>query len=301
MRSFSLINAPLSPSPSHNVAGVAVGSKHGEPVLDVYVAHKFRDEQIPSEERLPDHVDGYGIRVVESGFFLPLTTVSGFPPGTSMRPMEPGISVGPISVMTAGTLGAIVTDGSEHYVLSNNHVLAGVNTVPIGTQILQPGLFDGGGTQDVVAKLSRFVPLASGRDVRVDGAIAAIDPWIPWTNRSGSGLEIRGVGQPQIGMQVEKIGRTTGHTTGTITGLAFGGTVPHVDPTGRLVEVDFVDQVTIVTNDQKPFSSSGDSGSVVLETETGLAVALVAAGSGPYTMANQISLVLSELGSLHFA
>ena len=62
-----------------------------------------------------------------------------------------------------GTLGIRVTlnDGNT-YILSNNHVLAGTNTAPIGA-LLQPGEGDGGGfPADLVATLTSFVPLDFG-------------------------------------------------------------------------------------------------------------------------------------------
>ena len=37
-----------------------------------------------------------------------------------------------------------VTDGTNVYILSNNHVIAGINSANIGDPILQPGDADGG-------------------------------------------------------------------------------------------------------------------------------------------------------------
>jgi hypothetical protein len=64
--------------------------------------------------------------------------------------------------ITAGTLGAIVTDRNtgEKLILSNNHVLANSNDALVGDPILQPGPTDGGQNPgDIVARLERFVRL----------------------------------------------------------------------------------------------------------------------------------------------
>src|SRR5262245_50014202 len=60
-----------------------------------------------------------------------------------------------------GTLGALVTDGTNQFVLSNNHVLARTNAASLGEDIIQPGLIDQSpaclkDSTDVVADLSDF-------------------------------------------------------------------------------------------------------------------------------------------------
>src|SRR3989304_4335401 len=41
-----------------------------------------------------------------------------------------------------GTLGSLVTDGSNQYILSNNHVLAPLNSAGLGEGGIQPGTTD---------------------------------------------------------------------------------------------------------------------------------------------------------------
>ena len=75
----------------------------------------------------------------------------------------------------ARTLGALVTADGVSYVLSNNHVLANENALPVGTSIFQPGLLDSGNVAaDRIATLARFVPLEIDKPNRVDCALAAI-------------------------------------------------------------------------------------------------------------------------------
>ncbi len=57
--------------------------------------------------------------------------------------MPIGVSSGAQGFAT-GTLGARVTDGTNVYALSNNHVFASINSGRVGDPILQPGAGDGG-------------------------------------------------------------------------------------------------------------------------------------------------------------
>ena len=54
------------------------------------------------------------------------------------RPVPIGVSTGHPDI-TAGTIGAWVTDGVNVYALSNNHVYANENQASIGENVLQPG------------------------------------------------------------------------------------------------------------------------------------------------------------------
>src|SRR5918992_5140841 len=44
----------------------------------------------------------------------------------------------------SGTLGALVSDGTDRYILSNNHVLARTNQAAAGEDVSQPGMIDNG-------------------------------------------------------------------------------------------------------------------------------------------------------------
>src|SRR5438046_1832351 len=72
------------------------------------------------------------------------------------RPPTGGGSVGHFKI-TAGTIACLVRKDRALYILSNNHVLANVNTGQAGDPVLQPGPYDGGRVPaDVIAKLSQF-------------------------------------------------------------------------------------------------------------------------------------------------
>ncbi len=59
------------------------------------------------------------------------------------RPVPIGVSTGH-PVITAGTIRVRVTDGTDVYALSNNHVYADENQAGIGDAVIQPGTFDWG-------------------------------------------------------------------------------------------------------------------------------------------------------------
>ena len=115
------------------VVGVGVGvNRAGKAVVRVY-KQKGTDEDIPSD------VDGVTVEQVESGRFDPRA----LPTDRWPRPVPIGVSSG-LADFATGTLGARVTDGTNVFALSNNHVFAGVNTASIGDAITQPGVEDGG-------------------------------------------------------------------------------------------------------------------------------------------------------------
>ena len=149
-------------------------------------------------------------------------------PTEKMRPARPGISIGHYQI-TAGTLGCLVQRDGQVYILSNNHVLAKVNSLALGTSILQPSIPDGGRKgEDEVAELLRVVPIEfDGLPNLVDAAIAKLVPAGREQDRAGifdCGEPSRQVKSLQSepnpvllpGMDVFKTGRSTCHTAGRI-------------------------------------------------------------------------------------
>ncbi len=146
-----------------NVVGVAVGNKgsksevEGEKAVVVLVERKLPLTALSRRDRVPGTIDGIRTDVYEVGYLRALAT-----PRDRFRPTMPGgVSLGHYKI-TAGTLGALVTDRltGERLILSNNHVLANVNDASAGDPVLQPAPRDGGrNPADVVAHLERFIPL----------------------------------------------------------------------------------------------------------------------------------------------
>lgn len=295
-----------------NVVGVGISTKitegqdTGKPSLTVFVDQKMDLAALPKSQRVPKQIGTIVTDVVETGTIFagealgaePIAPVAGNIGAqvlrNRMRPVEGGYSVGHYRI-TAGTYATAVYDAKafpgipqRYYLLSNNHVLANSNNAQIGDPILQPGPYDGGtAPADVIARLSRFVPInfAAGASNYVDAAIAegnfdTLDREIYWIGY------VRGAAAPALKATVQKTGRTTNWTTGTIT--AVNATVNVNYGGGQIAR--FVRQF-LTTN----MSAGGDSGSLVLDLEN-RAVGLLFAGSATVTVVNDIRYVQLLLG-----
>jgi hypothetical protein len=296
-------------------ADVLPGEHEGVPIDVVAVGEIFAGAAVvePAVEAPTVAVDGRRIVPVApfGGGGVPTLT-------RRMRPARGGFSVGHKNI-TAGTITTGVYDilpgGSsnpphagigaprQYYILSNNHVLANSNAGIAGDAVLQPGPYDGGADPaDRIAVLTRFipieffppVPLGSQRNL-VDCALAGvdledIDRDVYWVGQArGWRLKSYRTSYPRpvsVGTEVQKTGRTSGWTTGTI--VAVDATIDVGYGGGRTARF----QEQIVTT---PLSAPGDSGSLVLDLDN-VAVGLLFAGSPQATICNQIENVRSLLG-----
>lgn len=229
-------------------------------------------------------------------------------------PIRLGVSISPTTVAYAGTLGCFCRDNlsGRTGIISNNHVLADVNAVTVGTAIMQPGARDGGRPmQDIIGELISFVPIQfGGFPNRVDAAVAAVtehgrgedrhvlydssdEPAPTITLRPDSPVEAA------PGMTVFKTGRTTRHTRGRVRAVNVNNYLVDVG-----VGVARFDGQVVIETDMapQPFGRPGDSGSLIVE-EDGRPVALLFAGSASggagnvgITGANPILSVTEQLG-----
>ncbi len=193
-----------------------------------------------------------------------------------VRPLVPGASVGHPDV-TAGTLGAFVTDARGRVLLlSNNHVLADTDRAQLGDPVLSPGPADGGRPGvDRVATLTAFERLVPAGNT-VDLAVAAVDdPALVGGNHVPEGVLSGVVEEVLDGVAVAKTGRTTGHTTGSVTAVELDGVTVDYGR-GRLLSFD---DCLEVEGDGRSFSDGGDSGSVVYALDGLSALGLLFAGS----------------------
>lgn len=227
-----------------------------------------------------------------------------------------GVSVGNQYEASAGTIGCRVKDSAGRvFILSNNHVLALENTAPLNSWILQPGLYDSG--SDIayawqnVGTLTTYVPIIFSRRAnnKVDAAVAQIKVWgldgetpLVATSTPSDGYGTPGTdyltndelaawfATSQI--PVQKYGRTTRLTTGTITSINTTVVVSYSRGQAR-----FVNQ--IVVQSPSAFILPGDSGSLLVTQDYPQPVGLLFAGnsSGTYAVANRIQDVLTELSS----
>jgi len=276
------------------VVGTAIGvDGSGHAVVKVYLT-EF------GVTAFPRFVAGVQVVPEVTGRFvaLPGDAESAVDPTSSFpRPVPIGVSAGHGAV-TAGTIGARVTDGDRTFALSNNHVFAANNDGSAGDNLLQPGVVDGGrDPDDVIGTLFDFEPLHFCKAMlcsmnRIDAAIALTS-----TDDVGSATPDGGYGSPRtspveatLGMDVQKYGRTTGHTQGQVTGLNATIDVAYASGTAR-----FEDQIVITG---RGFSAGGDSGSLIVSKGLLLAdrrpVGLLFAGTTTTTLANPIDFVLDR-------
>jgi hypothetical protein len=248
----------------------------------------------------------------------PTATITGCSPNpqqsTLPRPIPLGISGGNIRSMIvnkngkdvgcfSGTLGSMVQDSADNqYILSNNHVLADQNMAKPGQAILQPGLADLECLQAPLNAVATFsskvkIKFGSGKN-NVDAAMAAVlpgdvSPQILFIGDISGTVD----DSPTLGMPVQKMGRTSCLTTGSIQALDVNIKVDYSFNPRKPKLAKFVNQISI-TGVKGVFGAAGDSGSLILSTEScPRAVALLFAGSsGGLTFGNPISEVLSGLG-----
>lgn len=289
--------------------GVGVGAD-GQAEIRVYTARR-------GVSGVPAAVDGVRVEVEVTGPFVAMHHAPGHgggpggggggggggtaePSNTDRwpRPVPIGISTGNALECSSGTIGARVRDADGRvYALSNNHVLALSNAGTIGDRVLQPGRYDTGcvdsGSNDL-GTLADYEPLVfGGADNVMDAALgltteAALRDDTP---AAGYGKPRAGVGvPPSLNEAVQKYGRTTSLTRGTITGINAIVNVGYPGGTAR-----FVDQIVV---SGRNFLKSGDSGSLLVTDPGRQPVGLLFAGTsnGRTAIANPIGPVLAEFG-----
>lgn len=288
----------------HNVVGTGVGQKYvrglptGEPAIVVFVRQKLSEQEIvqahSADHIIPSSIDHVATDVMEVGDI----TLQGF--NSRVRPLEPGFSCGHGDI-TAGTIGGFFRDRDGDVVaLGNNHVMANENRAQIGDVVYQPGPTDARRSLNFrgwnhvdrlpyFGTLKDFVRIERSANEQ-DSAITKVHPELIKLDMVSSeypevGVEAAGWREPQMDLSVQKFGRTTGHTTGSI--LALDGTfrVRYGFGTAEI-------RNCIVTT---PLSQGGDSGSVLFDMQM-RAVGLLFAGSRQVTLHNPIGPVRRRYG-----
>jgi hypothetical protein len=291
----------ISAHPQRNVVGVGVGAKivKGKATdrlsVRLYVARKLAKDLLSSALTLPTEIDGVETDVVELGRLQ----AQGMSARMRKRPAKPGCSIGFASVgedadlLMAGTFGAVVSRDGAKFILSNNHVLACENELPVGAPIYQPGLLDHGDpSADAIAKLSRFIPLNVSQPNTVDCAIAEIlDPALIRTTlmaKVGKLASSEAVDAAEH-MPVKKIGRGSGYTIGEVFDVSATVTLDY-----ELGSLTFLDQI-LIRGESGPFSDYGDSGALVVDVDSRRATGLLIGGNTGFGAANHIDDVLKAL------
>lgn len=230
---------------------------------------------------------------------LPTTSSQALSGHTSrQRPAPGGYSIGH-SIVTAGTLGLLLEYESgpnkgKAYLLSNSHVIAANNLAYVGDSITQPGRHDSGITRDTIAFLHRWVPLQHTGINFVDAAIAEVKGGIDWKDYVTPYVSY--IGHPaelvdaHMDMRVEKSGRTTEYTTGTITSINQTIKVNY----GKIGLLTYKKQIGTTS-----MSKSGDSGSCLFESGTRNPIGLLFAADDSESFYNPMKSVLSMLSMKH--
>lgn len=306
-----------------NVNSVGIGYKkvNGNPTdqkcIVVGVTKKLPSAQLSKRDVVPDNLDGISLDIIEVGYLR----AQNIDPKLKYRPIMPGISVGHKNV-TAGTLGLIVEKNGKKVILSNNHVISDCNQGKIGDEVWQPGSYDSGTSEDKIGQLIHFNPLVFGNGNaksncnvfnviaksinfvakvlkrkhrfevintsanfnEMDAALSSID--VDYSLEIPQIGKVKGIRPAELGMKVQKFGRTTGYTTGSVSQTDVTVSVAY----GEAQAAIFHDQIIF-----SPMSEGGDSGSCICDMQ-GNAVALLFAGSELATIASPIERVFSMMG-----
>jgi hypothetical protein len=287
-----------------DVVGTATGlNENNSPTILVFTKQEIKAGAIP------DYLEDIPVTIKVTGEIFALreqiNKAGGIVKPTSnfSMPVPIGVSTGNSGECSAGTIGARVKDASGNaYALSNNHVYALENGAPIGSAILQPGLYDTRcrtGQSNVIGFLYSFIPIdfAGGNNI-VDAAIASSS-----TAQLNNATPLDGYGNPNsltytqatgnppfIGQSVMKYGRTTRLTTGTINGINVTVSVCYNSSCSLIAT--FTDQIAV---NPGSFSKAGDSGSLIVSNDANAyPIGLLFAGGTGITFANPIDAVLSS-------
>ena len=283
-----------------NVKGIGVGYKFingkqtNELSIHVLVDKKVNVSYLTYNNIIPKTYMGIKTDVIEIGTPRILGIESEL--FNKYRPLKGGCGIYAKDANLDGTLGCIVVKkkilGNKYFILSNNHVLADSNTIPIGREVIQPSSSHGGKfPQDIVAKLSNFIEIKFEHGISklknyVDCAIAEV------TNKS------------LISKEVLKIGKITGAAKANLndhvrkTGITSGLTDGKIISINTTIEIEFDNNKKVFFANQQMAllpSSKGDSGSVVINDKNEVIGLLFATGRLNTTFINDINLVLKAL------
>ena len=284
-----------------NVSGLAIAQHFvGDVEVDrVSLSIRLREytHSIDGRTNFPTEIHGIPIHVRVIG---DVRASAGYQ--TKRRPAPGGFSAHNAGAIAAGTMGCTVKYGGNIGILSNRHVF--VDPTGANTDICQPSRGDGGVTPaDNIAVVGPTVAInfGAGANNTVDaciGAVADTSLVAAGVTRGGKNPISIGAGTiaPRLGLGVQKSGRTTGTTRGTVKSPAIVQDInygtreaPHM--------AHFINQIEISGVGTNTFGAGGDSGSLVTGQSKNVPVGLYFAdniGSG-LSFANPIGAVLTQL------
>jgi len=287
--------------------------------IRIYVSKKLPRSQLLPEDLIPEKISFKNLSSRSKITSIPTDVVEigeikalGF--RDRIRPPVAGISaMGYWKGSTACTLGFFAKNKAKNEeefigILCNNHCGAHENKARLGTPYLQPSPYDGGKLErDRIGFLWRYVPIRFEEftcpyrnffyrlvkpflgypENKVD--IAFIKPTVEIKTEIFKIGQVYGKRRPRFGEKVQKMGRTTGHTTdGIVIDLDWNGRVSYSRGTAF-----FTDCVLI---SKEGFSAGGDSSSpIVSMDEKPDLLAILFAGSQTHTIGCYIDNIEREL------
>jgi hypothetical protein len=266
------------------VHAVGIGLKERGGVLTnelaivCFVDTKLELSKLDPDDIVPQFLDGVPTDVQVTPAFEPFTT----DPNDlqqNVRPVAGGLQ---LQVdQHYGTLGFTGMFGVSMVAVSNQHVLA-----PNGVTVYQP---TDAKHQDIGTTTATVLSSdVDGGYTTLTTATGSAGVY-SWNGSGYTLLAVKGTFTPTLGdlpYPVWKTGRTTGTTTGNITALYVSGT--------RTDGWNYVNQI-LITPDSSPFSSPGDSGSGILDSQSRV-VALLWGGGTSFTLGSPIAAVMAQLG-----
>lgn len=288
------------------------GKKTGELSIVVFVEQKKPTGKLAKGAVIPKEIDGIKTDVqelvielqpayrqlddvellVDTGDYPTLAGGIGIGPRRSVFLSPPDVPAAGNYVFV-GTLGAMVRDRASGatMAMTNFHVACVNNTWSVGDRQVQPSLVDGGSPSGEFGSLTR----ATLSDL-VDGSVITVDAAQPWSPSVTGIGDVAGSTAATVGMPVQKRGRTTEHTFGTVASTDFTVSINYGSDVGPHTLHHQIRINTDTTRNPR-FSDHGDSGSVVQDMSRNV-VGLLFAGSndGSMTFANPIQAALDELG-----
>lgn len=211
-------------------------------------------------------------------------------------PIPGGVQIAPAGAGWVGTLSCALSFVNSE----GKRVVGAMTNYHVGVSQEQRGILQGqpsGSSGDWFAKLDRWSPMRPGQSNKVDAAL--LTTWRddgkyapgchtvkPSQFRIGD-INPDPVLTHSIGQAVQKSGRTTGHTLGKVTGILGTSNVSY----GGSLGVLRFDGQTFIRGNSGEFSTSGDSGSLIMDMDR-RPHSLLFAGGGGVTIANQIKEVI---------
>ncbi|MCB2204460.1 T9SS type A sorting domain-containing protein [bacterium] len=276
------------------VFGIGIGTTESGEIALVLLTERELGPEI-----LPEQIEGIPVVERVAGPSKPIAGTSTSSTTTRYtRPVPIGVSSGNYFDCGAGTIGARVTDGTNTYILSCNHVFARYNAASNGNLIMQPGRSDVSCQiimADTIGRLADFEPLAFSMTANntMDAALVQTSASMVanFTPQDGYGIPSSTTSTAFLNQSVQKYGKATGLTDGNV--IAINTTVIIAYPAGA---TRFVNQILVEPPRKKAvFTAGGDSGSLVVTNTSGAnPIGLVFAMTGNYTVVTPIDVILSR-------